>query len=151
MEGHFYFPEELPETYGKLMGFCTESFLTAQIEKAQELGLYSQALNYSLLRGSFRRSQRRKDPWPIKVAQFNEDLRASINTARLRADEIHKEMSYRSRIEDGAYKIGEKIHTGLGPQLGTKEDQNDTWQTPLLGPIRRNPATVKARYTPHRP
>nr|ANA76314.1 V3 [Euphorbia caput-medusae latent virus] len=122
MEKRFYFSEELPNTYGKLQGFCTEYFLGQMIEKAQELGLFIEAHRYQRLRANFRQSQRRKDKWPIKVAQFNQDLTAIINSGRLFGLEAQKYLDYKSQVENGDYKIGTEL-PGPGPNLGPKEEK----------------------------
>nr|ANA76335.1 V3 [Euphorbia caput-medusae latent virus] len=122
MEKRFYFSEELPDTYGKLQGFCTEYFLGLMIEKAQELGLFQEAYRYRTLRQAFRQSQRRKDKWPIKVAQFNQDLTAAINSGRLFGLEAQKYLDYKAQIENGDYKIGTQL-PGPGPNLGPKEEK----------------------------
>ncbi|ANA76293.1 V3 [Euphorbia caput-medusae latent virus] len=122
MEKRFYFSEELPDTYGKLQGFCTEYFLGLMIEKAQELGLFQEAYRYRTLRQAFRQSQRRKDKWAIKVAQFNGDLTAAINSGRLFGLEAQKYLDYKSQVENGDYKIGTQL-PGPGPNMGPKEEK----------------------------
>nr|ANA76370.1 V3 [Euphorbia caput-medusae latent virus] len=122
MEKRFYFSEELPDTYGKLQGFCTEYFLGLMIEKAQELGLFQEAYRYRTLRQAFRQSQRRKDKWPIKVAQFNGDLTAAINSGRLFGLEAQKYLDYKAQVQNGDYKIGTQL-PGPGPNLGPKEEK----------------------------
>nr|CCV02664.1 hypothetical protein [Euphorbia caput-medusae latent virus] len=122
MEKRFYFSEELPDTYGKLQGFCTEYFLGLMIEKAQELGLFQEAHRYQRLRANFRQSQRRKDKWSIKVAQFNEDLTAAINSGRLFGLEAQKYIDYKAEVENGDYKIGTEL-PGPGPKLGPKKEK----------------------------
>nr|QVS02793.1 V3 [Trifolium virus 1] len=95
MGNRLYFLEELPETYGRLQGFCTDLFLGQMQQKAQELQLFRQAIIYGELRAAFRQSQRRKDRWPIKVAQFNETLAACINMGRRITEEAHLQLEYK--------------------------------------------------------
>nr|QVS02739.1 V3 protein [Trifolium virus 1]QVS02745.1 V3 [Trifolium virus 1]QVS02751.1 V3 [Trifolium virus 1]QVS02757.1 V3 [Trifolium virus 1]QVS02763.1 V3 [Trifolium virus 1] len=131
MGNRLYFLEELPETYGRLQGFCTDLFLGQMQQKAQELQLFRQAIIYGELRAAFRQSQRRKDRWPIKVAQFNETLAACINMGRRITEEAHLQLEYKKKIEeDGSYTVGQKLWSGPGPkELGLQTSQNDTSST----------------------
>lgn len=128
MESRLYLIEELPETYGRLQGFCTDLFLGRMIQKAQDEGLTGEVTRYTLLRQCYRQSQRRKEKWAIKVAQFNEDLATIINRGRWASEEAHKLLAYKKKIEDGSHKIGETVF-GPGPILGPEEDKNPSFET----------------------
>ncbi|QVS02691.1 V3 protein [Trifolium virus 1] len=131
MENRLYLLEELPETYGRLQGFCTDLFLGQMQVKAQEMQLFREAIIYGELRAAFRRSQRRKERWPIKVAQFNETLAACINTGRRITEEAQLQIDYKKKIEEnGSYKIGQNLWRGPGPKnLGCEKAPNDTFST----------------------
>nr|WNI04732.1 V2 [Bindweed mottle virus] len=120
MAARLYTVDELPDTYGKLQALCTTQWLQDQREKAKAEHLYGQGRLYSALLIQFKRAQRRKDPWPVKVAQFNEDLRAAINTAQLRKSDCMKEAQF--YLAQNAQK---NFHTELGTE--EEEDQPTVW------------------------
>nr|AYP64059.1 V3 [Alfalfa leaf curl virus] len=95
MESRLYLLEELPATYGKLQGFCTDLFLGEQIRKASELKMFKEAQMYMVLRQAFRRSPRNKAPWPSKVAQFNMDLALTISRAKQVSEEAQLLVGYK--------------------------------------------------------
>nr|ANA76191.1 V3 [Alfalfa leaf curl virus] len=126
MESRLYLLEELPATYGKLQGFCTDLFLGEQIRKASELKMFREAQMYMVLRQAFRRSQRNKAPWPSKVAQFNMDLALTISRAKQISEEAQLLVDYKKKIEDGSHEIRENVWIGPGPFLGSEEGENDS-------------------------
>nr|ANA76410.1 V3 [Alfalfa leaf curl virus] len=126
MESRLYLLEELPATYGKLQGFCTDRFLAEQIRKASELKMFKEAQMYMVLRQAFRRSQRNKAPWPSKVAQFNMDLALTISRAKQISEEAQLLVDYKKKIEDGSHEIRENVWIGPGPFLGPEEGENDS-------------------------
>nr|ANA76411.1 V3 [Alfalfa leaf curl virus] len=126
MESRLYLLEELPATYGKLQGFCTDLFLAEQIRKASELKMFKEAQMYMVLRQAFRRSQRNKAPWPSKVAQFNMDLALTISRAKQISEEAQLLVDYKKKIEDGSHEIRENVWIGPGPFLGSEKGENDS-------------------------
>nr|AYP64153.1 V3 [Alfalfa leaf curl virus] len=126
MGSRLYLLEELPATYGKLQGFCTDLFLAEQIRKASELKMFKEAQMYMVLRQAFRRSQRNKAPWPSKVAQFNMDLALTISRAKQISEEAQLLVDYKKKIEDGSHEIRENVWIGPGPFLGSQEGENDS-------------------------
>lgn len=138
-----YFAEELPKTYGKLQGFCTEYFLGLMIKKAHDVGLIREARIYMDLRAAFRRSQRGNGPWHIRVNQFNEDLTAAINTSTLLGREAQLIVDQRQLVEKyGYYEIGTSVHNGPGPIIMGPEREADGWpqtQDSVVGPDKEKP------------
>nr|ANA76239.1 V3 [Alfalfa leaf curl virus]ANA76417.1 V3 [Alfalfa leaf curl virus]ANA76419.1 V3 [Alfalfa leaf curl virus] len=126
MESRLYLLEELPATYGKLQGFCTDLFLGEQIRKASELKMFREAQMYMVLRQAFRRSQRNKAPWPSKVAQFNMDLALTISRAKQMSDEAILLVDYKKKIIDGSHEIRENVWIGPGPFLGPEESEDNS-------------------------
>nr|ANA76256.1 V3 [Alfalfa leaf curl virus] len=126
MESRLYLLEELPATYGKLQGFCTDLFLGEQIRKASELKMFREAQMYMVLRQAFRRSQRDKAPWPSKVAQFNMDLALTISRAKQMSDEAILLVDYKKKIIDGSHEIRENVWIGPGPLLGPEESEDNS-------------------------
>nr|AVH79929.1 V3 [Alfalfa leaf curl virus] len=126
MESRLYLLEELPVTYGKLQGFCTDLFLGEQIRKASELKMFKEAQMYMVLRQAYRRSQRNKAPWPAKVAQFNMDLALTISRAKQMSEEATLLVDYKKKIEDGSHEIRENEGIGPGPYMGPKESEDNS-------------------------